>query len=46
MNLENGKREEIPDAVGDYNVTSPVFGVITYIINDARSAEFDDCPVI
>ncbi len=24
----------------------PVFGVITYIINDARSGEFDDCPVM
>ena len=46
VNLENGKREEIPDSTGDYNVTSPVFGVITYIINDARSGEFDSCPVI
>ncbi|AST79624.1 HumD family translesion DNA polymerase [Citrobacter farmeri] len=44
--LVNGKREEIPDSTGDYNVTSPVFGVITYIINDARSEEFDSCPVI
>ncbi|MGU9870232.1 S24 family peptidase, partial [Kluyvera ascorbata] len=24
----------------------PVFGVITYIINDARTGEFDDCPVM
>ncbi|MBN6046730.1 humD [Citrobacter sp. ku-bf4] len=46
VNLENGKREEIPDAVGDYDVTSPAFWVITYIINDARSAEFDDCPAM
>ncbi|HAU5593146.1 TPA: LexA family transcriptional regulator [Citrobacter amalonaticus] len=23
-----------------------IMGVVTYIINDARSAEFDDCPVI
>ena len=23
-----------------------IFGVITYIINDARNAEFDDCPVM
>lgn len=46
VNLENGKREEIPDSTGDYNVTSPVFGVITYIINDARSGEFDDCPAM
>lgn len=27
-------------------VTSPVFGVITYSINDARSGEFDDRPVM
>lgn len=46
VNLESGKREDIPSTSGDYNVTSPVFGVITYIINDARSGEFDDCPVI
>lgn len=46
VNLESGKREEIPGQEGDYNVSSPVFGVITYIINDARSGEFDDCPVI
>lgn len=24
----------------------PIFGVIPYIINDARSGEFDDCPVM
>lgn len=36
VNQENGKREEMPDSTGDYNVTSPVFGVITYIINDAH----------
>lgn len=23
-----------------------LFGVITHIINDARSGEFDDCPVM
>ncbi|QIO40719.1 S24 family peptidase [Citrobacter sp. Y3] len=46
VNLENGKREEIPRETGDYNAALPVFGVITYIINDARSAEFDDCPVM
>ncbi|EIQ7160033.1 LexA family transcriptional regulator [Citrobacter sp. RHB21-C05] len=38
VNLENGKRKEIPDLTGDYNVTSTGFGVITYIINDARNA--------
>lgn len=46
VNLESGKREDIPGQTGDYNVSSPVFGVITYIINDARSGEFDDCPVM
>ncbi|MDM6728498.1 S24 family peptidase [Citrobacter braakii] len=43
INLENGKRESLPD---DDGVSRPVFGVITYIINDARTAEFDDCPVL
>ncbi len=28
------------------DTSPPVFGVITYIINDARSGEFDDCPVM
>lgn len=44
VNLENGRREELP--CDDYNSAPSVFGVITYIINDARTAEFDDCPVI
>ena len=26
--------------------SNAVFGVITHVINDARSGEFDDCPVI
>ncbi|MCV5591327.1 DNA repair protein, partial [Escherichia coli] len=26
--------------------SNAVFGVITRIINDARSGEFDDCPVM
>ena len=43
INLENGHREELPRDVDGYG---PVFGVITYIINDARVAEFDDCPVM
>lgn len=46
VNLKSGRSEDIPDQTGDYNVSSPVFGVITYIINDARSGEFDDCPVM
>lgn len=43
--LQTGRCEEIPvHDIGD----SPdaIFGVITYIINDARSGEFDDCPVM
>lgn len=42
VNLENGRGEALPgdDEAGD------VFGVITYIINDARLGEFDDCPVM
>lgn len=43
--LQTGRREDIPaHDFGD----SPdaIFGVITYIINDARSGEFDDCPVM
>lgn len=45
-NLENGKKEMLrkKDEAGDSD--RPVFGVITYIINDARSGEFDDCPVM
>ncbi len=42
-NLDNGKKEALPDNASD---DSPVFGVITYIINDARLGEFDDCPVM
>lgn len=45
VNLENGKREEIPEDTGA-DTSRPIFGVITYIINDARSGEFDDCPVM
>ncbi|XUA20730.1 S24 family peptidase [Citrobacter sp. OP27] len=46
VNLENGMREEIPGHQEAYNEDSAVFGVITYIINDARSGEFDDVPVM
>lgn len=45
-NLENGKRESLPDKNEASDTSRPVFGVITYIINDARSGEFDDCPVM
>ncbi|QFH50422.1 S24 family peptidase [Leclercia adecarboxylata] len=44
VNLVNGKQEELP--VDNFAEASPVFGVITYIINDARTGEFDDCPVM
>ncbi|MBW4227232.1 umuD domain protein [Enterobacter roggenkampii] len=42
--MQIGRREVIP--VHD-DVTNPdaIFGVITYIIDDARSYEFDVCPV-
>ncbi|HHA1307029.1 TPA: S24 family peptidase [Enterobacter roggenkampii] len=45
-NLENGRKEFLrtKDEMADSD--RPVFGVITYIINDARSGEFDDCPVM
>lgn len=45
-NLENGKRERLPDKNEASDTSRPVFGVITYIINDARSGEFDHCPVM
>ncbi|MDW3577155.1 HumD family translesion DNA polymerase [Enterobacter asburiae] len=45
-NLENGKRELLRQKDEMADSDRPVFGVITYIINDARSGEFDDCPVI
>lgn len=41
-----GKRERLPDKNEASDTSRPVFGVITYIINDARSGEFDDCPVM
>ena len=46
INLENGRREAIPAEKEGYGTSLPVFGVITYIINDARLGEFDDCPVM
>lgn len=41
INLENGRREAHPIDDG-----FTLFGVITYIINDARNAEYDDFPVM
>ncbi|EFO3461060.1 TPA: S24 family peptidase [Escherichia coli] len=46
INLENGRREELPVDDDSYSSSHTVFGVITYIINNARTAEFDDCPVM
>lgn len=46
INLDNGRREEIPAEDDGYSIGAAVFGVITYVINDARSGEFDDCPVM
>lgn len=45
-NPENGRREPLPSKDEVSDTSRPVFGVITYSINDARSGEFDDCPVI
>ncbi|HCU0294995.1 TPA: LexA family transcriptional regulator [Citrobacter sedlakii] len=46
INLETGAVEEIPKPTSLFDDESHLFGVITYIINDARSGEFDDCPVM
>ncbi|RVR73019.1 LexA family transcriptional regulator, partial [Citrobacter freundii] len=46
INLENGRREVLPEDDGGYSSAPSIFGVITYIINDARNAEFDECPVM
>ncbi|HCU0006107.1 HumD family translesion DNA polymerase [Citrobacter braakii] len=46
INLENGRKESLPEDGDGYNSSHAIFGVITYIINDARNAEFDDCPVM
>lgn len=43
-NLENGKKDRIRHMEDGSSID--VFGVVTYIINDARSGEFDDNPVI
>ncbi len=38
--------ERMPVDDDGYTGSNAVFGVITHVINDARSEEFDDCPVI
>ncbi|TKU70772.1 LexA family transcriptional regulator, partial [Citrobacter sp. TBCS-14] len=42
----SGRREALPIDDDGYGSAPAIFGVITYIINDARNAEFDDCPVM
>ena len=46
VNLENGKKELLRQNEEAGEPDRSVFGVITYIINDARAGEFDDCPVM
>ena len=43
-NMETGRRERARGL--DDGSAIDVFGVVTYIINDARTGEFDDNPVI
>ena len=38
------RRIVMNDELSDLDIT--IRGVITYILNDARSGEFDDCPVM
>ncbi|CAM6703749.1 TPA: LexA family transcriptional regulator [Enterobacter hormaechei subsp. xiangfangensis] len=45
-NVANGKKERLPGNDEGISGSLPIFGVITYIINDARTGEFDDCPVM
>lgn len=44
--LRTGKKEALPKDDDGCTGSTAVFGVITHIINDARSGEFDDCPVM
>ena len=45
-NVSNGRKEKLPGHDDNATETMPIFGVITYIINDARTGEFDDYPVM
>lgn len=45
-NPETGRREALPSKDETSDSSRPVFGVITYSINDMRTGEFDDCPVM
>ncbi|EGC2528023.1 TPA: S24 family peptidase [Escherichia coli] len=44
--LSTGKKEALPVDDDGCTGSNAVFGVITHVINDVRSGEFDDCPVI
>lgn len=44
--LETGRKERLPNHDDDLTGPSAVFGVVTYVVNDARTGEFDDCPVL
>ncbi|WP_038153709.1 S24 family peptidase [Trabulsiella guamensis] len=44
--VETGRKEPLPNHDDDLTGPAAVFGVITYVVNDARSGEFDDCPVM
>lgn len=41
----NGRKERLPGNDDGISGALPIFGVITYIINDARYGEFDDYPL-
>lgn len=43
-NMETGRKEKARGL--DDGSALDVFGVVTYIINDARTGEFDDNPAI
>jgi DNA polymerase V len=46
VNVANGRKERLPGHDVWETGAGPVFGVITYIINDARIVEVYDCPVM
>lgn len=44
--VETGRKEPLPNHDDDLTGPVAIFGVITYVVNDARSGEFDDCQVM
>lgn len=46
VHLEDIDRPEQKSKMDDYFEDDGVFGVVTWILNDARSGEFDDVPVM